>query len=207
MNFLAHCLIGERATGDPRVARPLIAGGFLGDFIKGRVPAELPAPTALGVRLHRRIDAFSNAEPGIRASCQRFPSELRRFAPILVDILADHMLAQHWSAYHEESIEAFTTRAYAAIHADRYWLTDRGREFLDYARRRDLFADYANWDVTLRAMRNVTARLRRSDLDAQLEHLQGETLSALEKDFEGYFPALLDHARGWVAGQNPAPPS
>ncbi|MEM8767504.1 MAG: hypothetical protein AAGE43_08685 [Pseudomonadota bacterium] len=69
MNFLAHCLIGHEAAAGTDRASPLLAGGFLGDFIKGRVPEAMPGDLALGVRLHRRVDAFSNQQPAIRRSC------------------------------------------------------------------------------------------------------------------------------------------
>ena len=108
MNFLAHCLIGEIAAEKREPG--LIVGGFLGDFIKGPVPDELPSSLATGVRLHRRIDAYSNQHPIIRVSCRRFPQDLRRLAPIFVDIIADHILARHWVSFHEKSIEQFAHR-------------------------------------------------------------------------------------------------
>ena len=68
MNFLAHCLIGARAREDDA---GLIAGGFLGDFIKGPVPASMPPALQAGVRLHRRIDAYSNQQPDLLRSAHR----------------------------------------------------------------------------------------------------------------------------------------
>ena len=51
MNFLAHALLSGEAEPD-RV------GGLMGDFIKGLLPAGLPADLAAGVALHRAIDSW-----------------------------------------------------------------------------------------------------------------------------------------------------
>ena len=210
MNFLAHCLIGSRAAGDQPgapSAEALLAGGFLGDFVKGRVPVEMPFDLALGVRLHRRVDAYSNQHPDIRASCDRFPAELRRLAPILVDILCDHLLSRTWSEYHDQEIAQFTESNYAQVaeHAD--WLPDTGLEFLDYAREKDLFARYGDWSVAEGAMRSITRRLKRPELNPLLSATVPPLLEALEADFHRYFPDILAHAEAWVAEEAAARPA
>ena len=202
MNFLAHCLIGSRAAGeDPGAptARALLAGGFLGDFVKGRVPDSMPADLALGVRLHRRIDAYSNQHPDIRASSDRFPAELRRLAPILVDILCDHLLSRAWSDYHDQEISRFTGIIYEEMAAHADWLPETGIQFLDYARERDLLARYGDWSVTEGAMRSITRRLKRQELNPLLSEAVPPLLDDLEADFHRYFPDILSHASQWVA--------
>ena len=205
MNFLAHCLIGSRATGghpDAPSAAALLAGGFLGDFVKGRVPAEMPADLALGVRLHRRVDAYSNQHPDIRISSDRFPAELRRLAPILVDILCDHLLSRSWSDYHDQEISQFTDRIYVEVAAHADWLPDTGIQFLDYAREKDLLARYGDWTVAEGAMRSITRRLKRPELNPLLADAVPPLLEALEADFHRYFPDILTHAAAWVAQEH-----
>lgn len=202
MNFLAHCLIGSRAADDdPDTpgAEALLAGGFLGDFIKGRVPEEMPEELALGVRLHRRVDAYSNQHPQIRASCDRFPPELRRIAPILVDILCDHLLSHRWEEFHSQGLPRFTAGVYDQVAAHDGWLPESGHRFLNYAREQDLLAHYADWSVTSGAMRSITRRLDLSDLNPLLETAVPPLMTGLEADFDGYFPDILTHARQWVA--------
>ena len=197
MNFLAHSLIPELAS-DP--SHPdLIAGGFLGDFLKGPVPEALPPVLAAGVRLHRRIDAYSNEAAGVRASCARFPADLRRFAPVFVDVIADHLLALQWSRFSAVPLPAFTARVYDAIQAHTELLPDHGRRFFDYMASEDLLAAYADTEVMLRSLRSVTRRLRRESLDASLAVTVDREIAGLEADFLNYFPDLVDHARNWLA--------
>lgn len=207
MNFLAHCLIGSRAAvGHPDApsAAALLAGGFLGDFIKGRVPAQMPADLALGVRLHRRVDAYSNQHPDIRTSSDRFPAELRRLAPIMVDILCDHLLSRAWSDYHDQEISQFTGTIYTEVAAYTDWLPDTGIQFLEYAREKDLLARYGDWTVAEGAMRSITRRLKRPELNPLLEDAVPPLLEALEADFHRYFPDILSHAGEWVAQEHAA---
>lgn len=196
MNFLAHCLIGARAAES---ARPeLIVGGFFGDFIKGPLPAELPSELALGVRLHRRIDAYSNEHPGIRTSCARFPQPLRRMAPIFVDIIADHCLARQWAEFSAEPISAFTQRTYVQISGHLHWLSAGGQRFFHYMSREDLLASYQHPEVMHRGLRSITRRLDREHLNPALRRTAVEQMQQLEADFLGYFPDLLTHAREWL---------
>ena len=215
MNFLAHCLIAAKASDAHGVdAQALVAGGFLGDFVKGPVPDTLPVPLALGVRLHRRIDAYSNVHPGIRQSCARFPAELRRIAPVLVDVIADHLLATEWARHHETDLKSFTRRTYRQIAASEDALPDNGRRFFHFMRENDLLAGYEHWPVASRSLRSLTRRLRREALDPLMDRVVPELLDGLREDFREYFPDMTTHARDWIeaaaqplAGKSNQPPA
>jgi acyl carrier protein phosphodiesterase len=196
MNFLAHCLIPDRARHDTHP--DLIAGGFLGDFLKGPVPHGLPGELRTGVRLHRRIDAYSNQHPGIRASCARFPAELRRFAPIFVDVIADHLLARNWQRYHPEPLESFSADAYAAIDSRVDLLPERGVRFYRYMREHDLLTRYRDESAMYQGLRAITRRLDHRHLDDRVAAVVAERLSELDADFSAYFPDLIDHAAAWL---------
>ena len=92
MNHLAHFLLAGSETG-------LIVGGFLGDFVKGRLPVEdnqgrsgdslnaalagLEHGIVRGIRLHRAIDGYTDSHTIVKQSQRRFSTPLRRFAPLL----------------------------------------------------------------------------------------------------------------------------
>lgn len=196
MNFLAHCLLPDRAvlTTHP----DLIAGGFIGDFIKGPVRDSLPAALADGVRLHRRIDAYSNLHPGIRTSCDRFSAELRRYAPIFVDVVADHLLARHWQRFHPLALETFTAGTYACIRPHLDQLPAEGQRFFHYMSEHDLLANYRHTAAMERALCSITRRLSRPVSDARMLADVHARLPELEADFLDYFPDLIGHAAAWL---------
>jgi len=196
MNFLAHCLIPDLALNG---CHPdLMAGGFFGDFVKGGLADTLPPDLANGIRLHRRIDAFSNQLPAIRHSCERFPADQRRFAPIFVDVVADHLLAREWDRFHDDPLPRFTARAYGAIDGHFEHLSDSGRRFLEHARAHDLFARYAERDTLHGALASVARRLKRAGLAGPVIDAVERVLPDLAADFETYFPELVAHATAWL---------
>lgn len=203
MNFLAHCLLAERAAEHLNYREDdrdmLIAGGFIGDFLKGPVSEDLPEALAIGVRLHRRIDAYSNQHDAIRRSCNRFPDTLRRLAPPLVDVIADHLLATSWSSHHHQSLTQFSAESYRCIRDSEDYLPDTGREFFSWMVENDLLASYQHWESAQRGMRSVTRRLRRGELNDQLADQLPDIVADLKRDFDDYFPDLQGHANSWLS--------
>ena len=172
-----------------------LAGGILGDFVKGNIPQSLPLELRAGVRLHRRIDSFSNRLPAMKESTRRFPPPLRRVAPVLLDIVADHCLALSWPRHGIGDLRTFTTRVYAAIGHYGDWVPARGNEFVGRMIETDLLARYADLGVIHRAMEHILGRLELRHLRGGLAEVLNGSLAALAEDFDVYYPQLEAFAR------------
>ena len=183
MNFLAHCLLAQPGDG-------FVAGGILGDFVKGAIPEAMPVELRAGVRLHRRIDSFSNHLPGMKASVGRFPEALRRAAPVLLDIVADHCLTLAWKRYARVDLEDFTSLVYAAVARYEDWVPAAGRSFVARVVETDLLARYDDRAVIHRAMAHVLDRLKLGHLGEGLAAALDIGLPALNEDFHNYYPQL-----------------
>ena len=210
MNFLAHCALADDAASvwgvDAEARRGLLAGAFIGDFIKGPLPADWPAALQAGARLHRRVDALSNRSAGIRRSCDRFPDHLRRFAPIFVDMLADHSLAHTWEHHYPQSITAFSAECYTAIAEHAEQLPARGQRFFDYMQDVDLLANYHDWDHVARGLHSVLRRLNREPWFAEVEAASRALIAPSREDFAGYYPELRRAWEAWDAFEAIAAP-
>ena len=171
-----------------------MAGGVLGDFIKGPVPDALPSELAAGVRLHRRIDSFSNRLPEMKVSVRRFGPDLRRVAPVLLDIVADRILAQTWGCYCDRPLRDFTSDVYGALAMHDDHVPPAGRRFVDYMVTTDLLARYGQPEPLSRGARHVLERLRLEHLTEPFETLMDEQWEALTGDFHVYFPRLQEFA-------------
>ncbi len=202
MNYLAHCAIADVAARhnnhDPQTRAALIAGGFIGDFVKGAVPADWPLPLQTGVRLHRAVDAESNRNVLLKPSFERLPSSQRRFAPIFVDILADHCLALHWDSYMSMSIQQFSSQCYDAINEHSSLMSGAGQKMYSYMRDVDLLASYSDWYHVERGIRSVARRLQRPQLATAALSAAAENMTGLEQDFAAYYPQLCQHACSWL---------
>ena len=71
MNHLAHFYLAHPHE-------ELMVGGFLGDFVKGKLSGKHPHRIELGIRLHRAIDAYTDQHPIVKQSQRRFDPAFRR---------------------------------------------------------------------------------------------------------------------------------
>jgi len=190
VNFLAHCTLAYPET-------ELMAGGFIGDFIKGPVTDALPEPLRSGIRLHRRIDAVSNRLPGVASSVRRLDPKLRRAAPVLLDVVADHCLALRWDRHGHGDLTTFAALAYDAIGEFEEFLPEQGRRYFQRFRDADVLARYREPGTVLRAMTYILDRLKLAHLAPELDAIVGAQLPVLMDDFEEYFPELRAVVAAW----------
>lgn len=157
MNYLAHAFLAGALPAD-RV------GGIMGDFVKGVLPAGLPADLAAGVRLHRQIDVFADTHPTFMRSRQRVSAERRRFAGVMVDMFYDHFLARHWETFGEGSLESFAADTYRIMAARAAELPPRLLELLPRMRTTDWLSSYRSADAIELALDRMSGRLRRENV-------------------------------------------
>lgn len=188
MNYLMHCWLGRGNTG-------LVAGGFLGDFIKGKLNGTVDAELEQGLRLHRHIDVQSNRLPSLRSTYYRFGTNLRRPAPILLDLMADHLLARHWDRVADGELCEFTQHCYAAIGS--FGVPENAARFFSHMRESDLLARYAQLDVIEDIMVRILKRLHYDHLENELTQRLCEQESGFTEDFETYFKDLQMVAQRW----------
>ncbi|MQM36764.1 Acyl carrier protein phosphodiesterase [wastewater metagenome] len=190
MNFLAHAYL----AGDDDPA--FLAGNLMGDFVRGTPDPALPAAVRAGIRLHRRVDAFTDRHPVVRDARRRFPPPHRRAAGIILDMAFDHFLARDWASHHPTALPTFTRGAYTALERQGRHLPPRLAAILPRMRDGDWLAAYADFDSTVAALERMAARLSRR---REMLRGAGPTLTALypalEADFHAFFPALVDFVR------------
>lgn len=187
MNYLAHAYLAGVLPAD-RV------GGVMGDFVKGALPAGLPADLAAGVRLHRQIDVFADTHPAFMRSRQRISAARRRFSGVMVDMFYDHFLARHWDAFGEESLESFAADTYRIMEARASALPFRLIELLPRMRATDWLSSYRSTDVIELALDRMSGRLRRENalLGGGVELLH--SYDDLEIDFFEFIKDARDFA-------------
>jgi acyl carrier protein phosphodiesterase len=187
MNLLAHAALAGDDPGG-------VVGGLVADLVKGPVPDAFSRAIGDGIRLHRRIDVFTDAHPVTARSRARLRAGWGRYSGILTDVAYDYCLAHQWSRHRDDTLEEFVGRVYRMVEAS---LPELPSPLQGYARRmieEDWLTSYGRWDGVERALRRISARLRRPvDLAAAVGDLQ-RAEADLMGDFETFFPEVARHA-------------
>lgn len=105
MNFLAHLLLTPKDEA-------LLLGNYLADFLKKRHLQQLPDQVIKGIKLHRKIDTFTDKHPLMLKGARRLYERHHKYAPVLMDVYCDYILAQNWDTYSDLSIIDFTQSVY-----------------------------------------------------------------------------------------------
>lgn len=185
MNFLAHIFLsGENDQ--------LMIGNFIGDGIKGNRFDHLPADVALGVRMHRMIDSFTDSHDVFLRSCSLLRPHMGKFAGVIIDMFYDHFLASEWNNFSSEGIGNYTIRKYKIINAHYEILPPRFQVMTQYMTRENWLKSYAVIDNLERALLGMTNRFNLPvHLPDSIKFLELH-YKELQADFHSFFPEVID---------------
>ena len=182
MNYLAHLHLGGERPEQ-------LLGSLYGDFVKGPLAGQWPAPIEASIRLHRRIDVFTDAHPLIVAARSRFPAARRRYSGILIDLFFDHCLALHWQRFAAQPLDEFTGQVYRVLAAEAA-LPQRLAMIAPRMAAQDWLGSYRDFAVLEQVLRGMQRRLSRPEgLDGALAELE-QLYQPLSEDFLAFYPQL-----------------
>jgi len=190
VNHLAHFHLAG-------VEHDLIVGGFLGDFVKGRLPSEYDANIDRGIRLHRAIDGFTDQHPIVKQSQARFSPRLRRFSPVITDIVFDHFLACHWERYSALSLQQFSQQICQIILANEPTLPENAKRLINDMQQHRRLEKYSSREFVDSALLSLSNRITRANpMHEGFEEFLTHYV-ALESDFLQFFPEVLAFSTQW----------
>ncbi|MCW4152356.1 MULTISPECIES: ACP phosphodiesterase [Halomonadaceae] len=182
MNFLAHAWLARDGSDD------FLYGNLIADGVKGRDLAVWPDDTALGIRHHRRVDAWVDGHPCVKAALRRSPPAQRRFMGIALDIVWDHFLSLESHA--DASQPVLIERCYRLLNERS--APDRLAPMVEPLISHDWLRRYADFDFTCQAIAGVGRRLSGPNRLAELVPWLHEDYARLKSDFDELWPALFD---------------
>lgn len=118
MNYLAHTYL---SPGDPY---PLM-GNIWGDLLRPKDFPSLHPDLLEGVKLHRIIDAYTDQHGGVNKMLDIMRPYQGKYAPVVVDVLMDHMLSKYWNKFSTKSIETFCKEKYQLVNSHLYLIPER----------------------------------------------------------------------------------
>lgn len=192
MNHLAHFFLAGEDPG-------LLIGGFLGDYVKGRLRGERTQAIEAGIKLHRAIDAFTDKHSITRISQQRFEPRFRRFSGIMTDIIYDHFLAFHWKNYHQHDLQTFSNATFRVLLAGVEHFPDTASRSCVQMHEKNALAHYSDGIFVQRSFKYLSGRLSRANPLAEGYIQFMNNRSGLETDFQAFFPELMKFVEHWKA--------
>lgn len=189
MNYLAHlALSGADAH--------MRAGGFLGDWLKGPLHLHTdhwPAGVIAGLQRHRQIDAWIDRQPETAAAMAALGPRYRRLAGPVIDIAFDHLLAQQFSHWHDQSLPSFCGEVFSQLAPLRAQMPAGAQRFLARAQAHQLFERYGEPATFYQVVGSLRLRLSKPELLAGVETTLAAQQTAIATQFNAIYPKLLQY--------------
>jgi len=188
MNFLAHLHL----SGD----EPLVmVGNFMADAVKGRDLSAHHPLVQQGIRLHRRIDSFTDQHPLTALGRARARAHCGKYAGVALDLFYDHLLASDWHRYRAEPLPLFAQRCYALLQREHARLPQRTLHMLPYLVKSDWLSSYATLDGIGQALHGLSRRAFRGEALNGAEAVLREHIAIYRSEFRTFLAELVDHIR------------
>lgn len=183
MNFLAHAYLSGNDEN-------IIVGNFIADHVKGKAVDQYSDQIKTGIKLHRRIDAFTDAHPVVRKSIARLKGDYGRFSGVIIDMFYDHFLAKYWSDYSNLPIRKFTLGIYKVMMKHFMILPPKTKRILPFMMADDWLSGYAQLEGLNLAL---TGMSRRTNFNSGMEHATlalRQDYALYKIEFEAFFAEL-----------------
>jgi acyl carrier protein phosphodiesterase len=175
----------------------LVVGGLEGDYHKGPLRGDLPGNVERGVKLHRAIDAYTDHHPRITRLRQTFPSGLRRYAGILIDLCFDHYLSLHWERFSSTPLKQFSGQVYDILSRHESAMSEASRHMLTRMVEHDLLDRYREWETVPLSAERIGRRFRRSNPLVDVDRGLAPLRRRLEQTFLAFYPELQAFSDQW----------
>lgn len=184
MNYLAHLFLsGENED--------LLIGNFIADFIKNKEVSQYNGEVQKGVFLHRKIDTYTDNHAIVRQSTRRLQAHHRKYAPVVVDILYDHLLVHNWTKYSSTPLSDYTKWVYDILENRLLELPPKLQKRIPIMIEHDWLQAYGTKKGLRYTFERMDERTRfPSNFVDAVAHLY-QDYEAFDKEFNTFFPDLI----------------
>lgn len=189
LNYIAHIHIAS-------VTNTSLLGNFLGDFIKGAELGHLASSLQNGIKLHRKVDTFTDVHPEIKSFKRTFPSAVRRLASVAIDVYFDHLLLKYYEGMNSNAQNRLFQRFYDELREFELPYNQRYSAVRASLLQHQWLQDYNKPETCLAALFSIERRLgnRIKFAQAAMAHLEENQEQALAC-FTQFYPELLAYAK------------
>lgn len=187
MNYLAHLFL---SCGD----EDLLIGNFIADSIKNKEVKNYSEAIQKGILLHRQIDSYTDAHHSVKQSTRRLYPMHGKYAPVVVDILYDHLLARNWQRYSGESLDSFAVGIYEILNRRMDDLPTKLQLRLPGMIKGNWLTSYRSVDGLMISLRKMDERTAFPSNFVNAPKDLYDQYELFESDFNQFFPELINYA-------------
>lgn len=168
-------------------------GNFIADHVKGKQLERFSSGIQEGIKMHRAIDDYTDHHKVVRESKERLYPTYGKYAPVIVDMFYDHLLASNWSKYSPISLQQFTQACYRLLEARQKEMPERSQRMLYYMKRGNWLASYASKEGIGGALSGLA---QRASFDSKMDQAVVDLFRDKEDyldEFERFFPQLIEY--------------
>ncbi|MDB4297531.1 ACP phosphodiesterase [Flavobacteriaceae bacterium] len=191
MNFLAHLYL---ANTDKEV----MIGNFIADSIVGNKFDHFSPKIQQGIKMHRKIDEFTDNHPIFRQSKRRLDEKYRLYKGVIIDILYDHMLAKNWSNYSNIPLNTFSKGVYTLLEDNFDILPKKTQHLLPYMKSQNWLYSYRTEFGIASILHDMNVRTKGiSKMNESINDLQNNRIE-FEDDFELFFKDITQFCTNYL---------
>ena len=183
MNYLAHSFLSFQNTD-------LIIGNFIADSIQGNRFDGLTEGIIKGIKLHRKIDVFTDSHPIFLTSKHRFSKDFDKYSGVLMDIIYAHYLAKSFEQYSSLSLQNHADGIYDILKNNYDFLPEHAKRFYGYMTERNILFHYSSIEGIQTVLTHLSNRIRnRFELQLAIPILEAN-YQEIEEEFFIFFKDL-----------------
>jgi acyl carrier protein phosphodiesterase len=186
VNYLAHAYLSFGSD-------VVLVGNMISDFVKGKSLEAYTVGVQRGIRLHRRIDDFTDAHPVFKDARKLLAPAVGRYSGAFLDIIYDHFLAK--DRFTPDTLAAFAQQVYGVIRREETGLPPDFLAMFQYMVRQDWLYHYSTREGIQRSLEGMVRRAKYVPGDAPVYALFERHYTELGDSFRKFFPELEAYAR------------
>jgi len=184
MNYLAHLYLSQKISQS-------LVGNLLGDFIKKSETYQFSDEIQWGIKLHQKIDIYTDTHPVVQLSKRLIQPERRRFSGILIDVFFDHFLSINWKLYSEIDLRDFADFVYNTLSQNKEILPEFVNAQFEKIIDLDILCSYQEIDGVGSALARISSKITRSNnLKDGIQDLT-KNYQEIQENFLIFFPDLI----------------
>jgi acyl carrier protein phosphodiesterase len=192
MNHLAHIHLSRHQP-------ETLMGNLCADMFKGSMRQSLTVELQKGIWIHNHIDRYTDAHPLVHRMKARLIPHFGKYSGVLLDILMDHQLAQHWHMFSDLPFGTACEEAYRDIRAGTHLLPEATAHRIQGMLNSEWLHHFAHSDGLKTTLKYLAQRAKFADDFSSLCDLYRVEKGELDILFMEFYPELDGYVRLRVA--------